>query len=196
MTEIIPTKDLSPEASMRGDNTHIVKCSGVGQHRHYAVCLHFLHQKETEQLNEGIFMDCQHALRHEKCDAVGMRDEELAAGKALYYDKRPPVKVVKTMAVNPPRIRVDKTSDSYKRGWNQVGGKKSRDIDVNAPKPMKPFAPKPKPVDEDVIVEMNAAAIVNTIQKEEKKAPKTAHPSPEPGESPLEYAKRLKKLRS
>ena len=56
---------------------------------------------------------CANAMRRGNCNAYKMREEEIAAGKSLYFTD--------AIVIEAANSTVDKGSEGYQRGWAQVG---------------------------------------------------------------------------
>jgi glutaredoxin 2 len=125
MNEVNEAKEDIPVVdSMRGDNTHYIGCDVRGARQNYAVCLHRNKAFEEDRLDSKSCVDCQRAIVGKYCPALALRKEEEAAGKALYYVPRIPVKAVTTSTDSSLlRSNVDKNSESYKRGYQIPSGK-------------------------------------------------------------------------
>jgi len=141
-------------ASEGGDNTAFVRCRIYNASRHYAVCLRIINRKESgDALNWEV--DCNRAIACGECPAVPMRDEELQAGRALYYTPRDTSHLGKTTIFD----------KSYQRGWGSLDK-----IKRNQPKeaPVAKSAPKRKPKSSGSM----HADLVNKLMDEEKKGGK------------------------
>jgi hypothetical protein len=196
--EIIhPLKD-----SMSGRNAFYHFCDTRGAHASYAVCLHTITAIEENRIKSDQFIECQRACTHDTCPAKKMRAEEKAAGKALYFKERTNINPANTRseteaqasALSVSSGKYDLNNPSYARGWAQVGSTKKSDQEsgrkaVQHKPAFKNPAQKPKPADGYVTEGM--ADLVNVLMKEEKKpSPAPLALKPEPGESPLAFAKR------
>lgn len=191
-----------PEKSMSGRNSVYRFCDAKQQQASYAVCLHTLQAIDENRLASDRFPECQRAYCHGNCVAADMRKEERTAGQALYYVER------RREIIEPVQLKVaddhsqssgkyDLNNESYARGWAQVG---SRIHGESRPKPTRNIGPIKKALG---FVEHDSAAVLNSmIEKEQKAKPAPAAPvtasgasiKPEPGESPLAFAKRRKAL--
>lgn len=112
-----------PEASRSGVNQYYHHCKAVKVSRHYGVCLFTIEAYERgQELKETA---CVKALTKGTCPAMKMRQEELKAGKALYYIPHVQ-KDVEDVKVNAPRTRhIDEQHPSYLRG-KKIAGKNKR----------------------------------------------------------------------
>lgn len=199
MTQVAEDSELSlifpPEQSMSGRNATYFFCHRRQQQVNYAVCLHTVSAIEEERIAGSTFEDCQRAFCHNDCQAKEMKAEEVAAGQALYFKAR-----ITPVHVKAPTTdgavstgKYDMNDPSYARGW-AIGGREGYSTD-----------PKPsarKPVKKNHFVEASMADVVTAIAKESAAKPaepvavqEAATPSstplrPEPGESPLAFAKR------
>ena len=142
------------EKSYGGDNTAFVSCAVYNASRHYAVCLRIITRKE-EGSPHTWEPDCNRAIACRECPALAMRDEEEAAGHALYYTPRDTSHLGQTTIFD----------KSYQRGWGSVDK-----IKRNQPKeaPVAKSAPKRKPKSSGSM----HADLVNKLMDEEKKGGK------------------------
>lgn len=77
-----------PEQSAAGINTFTVKgCKAVGHTPGYCVCLNKLKAFERDKALTS-YPECERAISSRTCPAIAMRQEEQAAGKALYFIDR------------------------------------------------------------------------------------------------------------
>lgn len=77
-----------PEHSAGGINTFTVKgCKVVGHTPGYCVCLNKIKAFERDRALTS-YPECERAISSRTCPAIAMRQEEQAAGKALYFIDR------------------------------------------------------------------------------------------------------------
>lgn len=212
MTEVQKEPELiyPVDQSKSGRNSYYQFCDYRQQQASYAVCLHTLDAIEENRLASDRFVECQRAYCHDECPAKVLRAQEVAAKRALFFIPRREIEAFTAKATSDDGSKstglYDLNNESYARGWAQVGGKIHGE-----PRKARP-AYVPPPVEKKPgFVQMDGAAIVNQISKEDraKKAeqPKpqpaaTAAPAPEaslkplPGESPLEFVRRRNKLKA
>jgi hypothetical protein len=106
---------LDVSLSVGGKNRFALWCKEHDQRRFYGSCLCLVDSYKSGRLDGNNPVNtCAVAMQHGRCPAMGMREEELTKGEAIYYT--PPVQISAYEGSN-----VDKTSESYIRGWNQVG---------------------------------------------------------------------------
>lgn len=106
---------LDVSLSVGGKNRFALWCKEHDQRRFYGSCLCLVDSYKSGRLDGNNPVNtCAVAMQHGRCPAMGMREEELAKGEAIYYT--PPVQISAYEGSN-----VDKTSESYIRGWNQAG---------------------------------------------------------------------------
>jgi hypothetical protein len=183
--------------SAGGDNTVHIHCVFIEQQKAYAACLHIQNLYKTDPDNV-LYSDCFRGIERDRCAAVGMRKEEVEAGKALHYEPQSDANIL---------ISKHKDSPEYARGWNRTGGK----IDDLPSKPMNstPSYTKPKPVEKSGQYDaMDLSKVVTEMAAEETKVVETKAiaikpvrvrpeptkriaPKPMPGESMLQMAKRI-----
>lgn len=168
---------LPPDASRSGQNATYVPCDIRNARQNYGVCLHIIKAFEEDRLSESC-TDCARAINRNECASMKMRKEELKAGRALYFKQRVvPVKVVSDNSENmaESKVKVDKTSPSYIRGWNAAGQKAktppSSSVKRSRPAPVKTVpgtASKPKAKEK----QSEMADLINQMVAEESvKAP-------------------------
>ena len=84
---------LPIEASAGGDNSELVSCPIYNASRHYCVCLKVISHHGTEA-ERSTDRSCHAALNSNQCPADEMRQNEVDAGEALYYDPRKKANIV------------------------------------------------------------------------------------------------------
>jgi hypothetical protein len=149
--------------SIGGQNRYTFTCDYVEQKRYYGVCLWLMKSFEEGKLQfDERREDCGTAMKCAKCPAMKMRAEEIAADKAIYYTdpENPPA---------PSTSKVDKTSPSYIRGWNQVGSSIGReDSNIKQTIPTK-VAAKPQPKQAQAgVLNADVGALISAELKKEK----------------------------
>lgn len=136
---------LPVDASRSGRNTVYHHCDQIERRTSYAVCLFTIDAHEKGKLRPD--SECYQHIQRGECRAVGFRQQEIEAGRALFYQERQ-ISVVKVE--DTPRVEITgptkPESESYMRGWNAAGrllsGGTGKPSLRSAPKP----APKPAPV--------------------------------------------------
>ena len=103
----------SPSISVA--NKYKIHCDYFNESRIYRCCLLLVDAFDSGRLSlEKSDLTCANAMRSSACIAVRMRNEELAAGAAIYFTEEE-----RAFAGN--SFGVDKSGQSYKNGWSQVG---------------------------------------------------------------------------
>ena len=86
--EIKPIEIRPIEDSANGKtNAFSHCCMLVGHFRSYATCLHLIKERESGRL-DVLYSDCSASIGKKSCPAISMRQEEVAAGHALYFQER------------------------------------------------------------------------------------------------------------
>lgn len=156
------------ETSIGNDNRHTMWCQDLEQMRHYCVCLWLKDSYEAGRISaDDPHCDCAQAMNRGSCIAQKMRTEEVKAEHAIYF-------VPKEQVVVHTAETIDDKSESFKRGWNQVGsvlGKEDSNYELET-KTTAFVAPKYKKVkkaktDDIGITEMNMADVVSKAVKDE-----------------------------
>jgi hypothetical protein len=76
------------EKSAGPDNAYYLRhCAAIERGPSYAACLARLHDIDTGHVNERT-SQCEKAVREKRCVAIGLREQEQLAGKALFYFPR------------------------------------------------------------------------------------------------------------
>lgn len=182
MTEVVEEikKTHLPSASAGGDNAYYLRnCPNVNRMPAYASCLHKIGEIEAGRTNET-WSECISSIKGRSCRALGMRQEEQLKGVALYY-------VPRQLLQRAQEANVPLTQSTVKgaRKW--------------APPP-----PPKKDLDARLTEHTSAgyAAALNAAVKSLPSAatptaaaktqpPPTARPPMQPGETPLQYARRI-----
>lgn len=104
------------DASVGGKNAFYHWCNEMEQSRNYGVCAHLLNAFKEGRLKAEVEErgDCAYAMARGRCPAIAMREQELEAGKALYYKPR-------TNYKEPVQSASLKDTEGYQRGWDRVG---------------------------------------------------------------------------
>jgi hypothetical protein len=196
-----------PEASARGDNAHYLDYCDAGGHRPgYAVCLNKIRAQEEGRL-VGQLGGCEGAIGLRQCPAFHMRDKERLEGRALYYVSRSKLNehiaelnrlpVRSTFldelkeASNASRTKVAKRTEPVKPAPAQapivasMEGGYAAAINAAIAETAAPVEKKPEPV-----------AFVATIGEPLKPTGSAPTIKPRPGESMLEFAKRMREARA
>ena len=181
---------IATDESNGPNNAYYFKCERVGLYQSYRICL---------MMNElgaaKAFATCREHIVCGECPAIAMRKEELAAGEAIYftdYDESFPK--MEPPPAKPDKVRIDKSSDSYQRGFRGETVHFSNGLPVGKPKPAPHPRTKPAPQPKS---KKPAAPASQEAQLVEILASREATTSsrPMPGETPLQYAKRLRAQR-
>lgn len=165
---MVMTSTIIPlEASADGKrNAHTFFCKAVGYHIHYAVCIARMNDEAT--IHDNV---CRNNVGSSACAARTMREDELAAGKAIYFMER--IRPVEQTSL------VSKALELVHRG------------PVPEPQPI-PLATAPAtPAD------YMAQAITRAVADE--KAPRRARPERlevKPGETMVQAARRMLAVRN
>lgn len=197
--EIVTEEVLPVEASMSGGNTCYLHCPSLNRRSNYGVCLYTIRAHNEGRLSEA--SDCNSLVGRGLCEALSYQKKEQEAGRALYFKAREIKTVTIEEGEKPAAVITSPTrpdSESYMRGWNQVGERES----TKRTKPAKAAAPKPTVKKSEIFgteaVDLSDAvneAVKSDIEKKAKPAPKKADSKKEvkatvrPGMSILERAK-------
>jgi hypothetical protein len=101
------------------ENRHSFWCDEHQQRRFYRTCLCLKDAYDAGRLNpDEAGQDCAQAMSRGNCNAYKMREEELTASKSIYFTD--------VIVIEASSKDVDKGSDSYQRGWAQVGASLGR----------------------------------------------------------------------
>jgi len=207
---------LPPSASADGKrNAYYTQCKAIESTKPYAMCQYIIdHQNDGSMAT--IYSDCLNAIRRGNCAAVGMREEELLKGQAIYFVER--VKGAAVVAQQdawvPP---VRKASRSGYVRDKYAAGRPIEDAPrIAIPRPAAPAPAKPAyEFDGNIYaaalnVAMKKDASATNRQPDPSPAAAVAAPTPTPvskpvaasapaptvtiraGESPLELARRLR----
>lgn len=196
-----------PTASAGPDNAYYLKhCATIERGPSYAACLSRLHDIDVGHSNERT-SECEKTLREGRCIAAGMREQEKLAGQALFYFPR----------LNKPFLSAKVAGDFGILITNQTDPalitKEPKPFGVRADVTSKPAAPA-KTLDDHLtaattsgFAEAISAAVAEAAEEPARPAPtpvpkptpaaaptpaaKSARPPMLPGETPLQYARRL-----
>lgn len=183
-------KSFPPSASAGPDNAYYLKgCDVVQRSPAYASCLFKITEYQAGRRHE-IYRDCSTAIEQRQCKAMGLRQEEELQGVALYYfPRKPPQELtlpaktagdfgVRVSNLTPPHM-TPKDPKSVGRFMATVVPKKPVDA-----------------LDRELDAASTGYAEAITAAVAELNAPQPApqplsRPPMEPGETPLQYARRL-----
>lgn len=203
------------EKSRSGQNAYYHFCHVRGAQQNYAVCTHILAAIEEGRIGKDSFVDCQRAFTRDDCEAKKMRAEEITAGHSLYFKERTnlnplnsrPEREAQERALVVSSGKYDMSNPSFARGWNMAGGGSeksgkaltSKNTSGGTAVSRKPTPPKPK----TGFIEADMADLVNVIASDKPKQPAppkadalspASSIKPNPGETPLEFARRRAQL--
>lgn len=153
---------------------HIHACRIIGQSQPYAACLKRIADFEAGEIQEA-YTECRRAIGGPACDAWKMRAEEAKAGHALYYLNRSKLRDFYTSL-----IATDGPSDPV-----------SAHQSVESVKPTSTPAPDPFATQGGSYAEAINATI-KTLSSPTEKPLTDSQPATNPGETPLEYIRRIK----
>lgn len=199
------TEFIGPEQSFTGDNAYHFDCAVVEHRPTYFVCLHKMKRMTEKGDLPEFYAMCEKAIAGKRCVAVQMRDEELLAGKALYFEARQEwvrtktaVKEVALPSLSGVMIRRDELPSTATRTAPAATPKPPQQTIQNLdfaqvvtelaanPKQEAPAKPPKRPVEPPKAV---AAPVAPP-------ATKTAPAPAKAGESLLELARRMKQAKS
>ncbi|MCG5512880.1 hypothetical protein [Ectothiorhodospira shaposhnikovii] len=166
---------VSVDQSVGNGNVHIHWCDALNQRRFYGSCLVTLEAWKKGEVStdaeKDVRCDCAGAMNRNNCSAMKLRQEELTAGKAIYFK---PLKRLEGMPAL--SMTVDRTSPGFIRGWNAAGSDKSLNLTVPGQKTNSDevFARKPVPRPEPKVpTDDGYAGLINTMMKEAEGGPAT-----------------------
>lgn len=180
--------DYPPSKSAGGTNTFTVKhCKAVGFTPGYCVCLNKIAAFERDK-GLASYAECEKAISTKSCVAMGMRDEEQIAGRALYYVDRALVReeMDKAFAAAAPKF---KTSTPPK-----VSKPQPQPSSVSVAARVPAAKPETTSLIPDTPDNDYAAAINAAIQQETAKPAVTVEPEKVPDPSPSPVKKGLSML--
>lgn len=77
-----------PERSFNGANAYYFECSVIGHRPSYFVCLHKNQVFAEKGALPEFAVECEKAIAAKRCVAAQMREEELLAGRSIYFAPR------------------------------------------------------------------------------------------------------------
>lgn len=182
-------------ASALGINAyHIHACPVLGQSQPYCACLKRLDKFEAGEAfamgDSETYRDCKRAWGGPACTAFTMRTEEHKAGKALYFINRQKLNEYNGLIATDRQTARQMLAESVSR----PAPTPTQPVKVNAP-PARPEKVAP-------LLQADYASAINAeLQTLSSPAPvvqstpveaTTTRPAMLPGESPLEYIRRIK----
>lgn len=103
---------LPIEMSASGSNAYYCEFCNFGGHRPaYSACLGRINSEGKISSN---YSDCKVAIQRRHCPALEMREEELAAGHAIYYTDRAEIQAQNEQRLNRQGVTVNR--DPVERG--------------------------------------------------------------------------------
>jgi hypothetical protein len=194
--------DLPLSYSMRGDNAYYDDfCPTVGHRPGYVVCLHKI--QAVKEGRTALNPDCTSAISGGTCGALARRQEEERAGKAIYYISREVLQMhAQIEAAEAARI-------AAARAGIRLPPKRTAADAAAQPRPTMPARTPAKPNDTETLVDFSSglASAITQAAKESAAVPAPAPAQPEPkaivsapkpdmqpGETPLQYARRCAAL--
>lgn len=158
--------------SAGGNNAYyLTGCELVGHRPSYCVCLNKIKAYERDRTLRGL--QCESEIRDKVCPAIKMRDQELAAGKALFFVNR-----TKLMAFNDEQARIERDRIVA----SKPSAKKLPPLEmIKMPKIDYGEIVKPKPKVENHFLDQQGdgyAAAINNAMRDLDKKPVVAKPEP------------------
>ncbi|MGZ8953108.1 MAG: hypothetical protein ACXW0Q_00320 [Methylovulum sp.] len=151
------------DQSIGNNNRYTMWCDPLQQRRFYGGCLYLVNAYEAGRITaDDRYCDCAQAMSKGNCNAIRMRQDEIAAGKSLYFQEA---------QIRPERLSSGnvENNESYQRGWDQVGRALGEDIPINVVR--RPTVNKAMPKGEIKIGSMDVAALISReVQKEALKS--------------------------
>jgi hypothetical protein len=189
-------QNYPPSASGGGDNAYYLKgCEAVERVPAYASCLYKLVEYEAGRSHQ-LHSDCHNAMRQHRCRAVGMREEEKLKGAALYYfPRKPPQALLLPFATAGDfGVRITNLTDPALIPKDPKS-MNARSTPVQKAKPVDALDQELDAVQDGYAAAITAAVAKTTAAapapKPEPKAEPAARPTMLPGETPLQYARRI-----
>ena len=161
--------------SAGGKNAYSFDCDPTNTRATYAICLNLLGAIVKKRIDGG-FADCRECISAKTCPALSMRKREVIEKQALYFKEYGATNVPARPRKQSEKVaRVNTSCDSYRRGryGPSITGKSQSVLTKKK---------------EQDFIQMNPEQIVNDLSLDSER--------PQPGESPKDYAIRLKKQRS
>lgn len=154
------------DKSKGGSNKYFMWCDEMEQKRAYGSCLCVKDAYEAGRLPaEDAGNSCSQAMARGNCVAVTMRNEEIAAGKSLYFTEG-----------RPKLERLGSTGDmsgdeNYQRGWMQVGRALGKDEQPLLRKPQPAMKMRKSDNDLNLGGDMDMGKLITReLQKEKDKS--------------------------
>lgn len=185
-------KIIAVEKSAGGINRYCHYCNVNCKQTLYSICLHTI-----DYVNRGgttNFDRCEQAIKTNHCPAQAMREQELNAGKALYFSEWV-VTQPEPEAPAPIELpKIDKSSDAYQRGWNAVPAARGITSAPIAPRKSLSNPPLDKPVKPKEAGDEMMTMDVSKMVEDAGKAPsmQKLDTSRLPGETTIAYVNRIK----
>lgn len=167
-------------------------CATVGHFKNYAVCCHLMTKRKEGRLSES-YSECSVAIGKKVCPAIKMRREEIEAGHAIHFVSRSAIQEASSI----------RDSNIVQRAVQAVTNRFKPTTSKVVPLETKYTPPPPAPKKEETFADMDYAAVISSAAKETPKpvekqvaqvAPQAAL-KPEPGESMIDFAKRMMNAR-
>lgn len=206
-----------PSKSMAGTNAYYMDYCTTGEQRPgYAVCLHKIKAFEEGRMRDQLGA-CAGAIQWKTCPAMGLRDKEALEGRALFYLDREKLREWHTaqmkMPVTSGFLDELKAAGKPARDAREAARVTAREAAGKNPPwsttPLTKPAPKPAPIigSTDGYAAAINAALKETAALAPAPAPKAVAPQPAapvkpvslkpaPGETMLEFAKRMRAERA
>ncbi|TSP13983.1 hypothetical protein [Cupriavidus campinensis] len=196
--------NLPLDYSMRGDNAYYDDfCPTIGHRPGYCVCLHKI--QAVKEGRTALNPDCTSAIKGGSCGALARRAEEERAGKSIFYISREVLQAhAKIEEAEAARIAAARAGIRLPPKRTAADGALPRSVPAKVPA---------KPTDTETLVDFSSgmASAISQAAKEQAAAPATVQapaPKPEPaaeskvgpisvkpdmlpGETPLQYARRV-----
>lgn len=177
------------EASEWGKNSLYHECEIVQQRKNVAICMQLNRIVARGDKVRIEYEPCKQAILTRACPAIRMREEEEAAGEALYYQPRRKVKMTQTTT------RLDRPAASSSLISDETRHKREEQLDARV---SGRHVPKQKPASKskpEQPIQMDMSKMLNDMMKKEtrpepKPVEKSAVIVRQPGESPLAFARR------
>lgn len=184
---VIPVIPIQESANGK-TNAYYHLCNAVGCKRAYALCLHLIEQQKAGTINSDLYGDCDGYIAKKTCPAIKMSQEELIKGQAIYFIPRN------------EWVKDAPSSQTYSIGYQPIQRELERKLPPPAPvRPMVDagsFADAINTATQEatprtVVQPPRKAEVVEPVIPEVKPQPKAPREPMLPGETPLEYARRV-----